>query len=118
MKKFLVGLLAALACFAMVACVPGDLAKAEEKMEKAGYSVTVSQGDVAEVLYGEEVVGFMVATKSEGSGLLNTKTYTITAILFENNKAAKAYAEGKEKSVVDGKWVYTGDEEAVKAFKK
>lgn len=118
MKKFLVGLLAALACFAMVACVPGDLAKAEAKMEKAEYSVTVSEGDAAQLLYGEECAGFMVATKTEGSGLLNTKVYTVTAILFETNAAAKAYAEGKDDVEVSGKWVYSGSEEAVKAFTK
>ena len=118
MKKFLVGLLAALACFAMVACVPGDLAKAEEKMEKAGYSVQVADGDLIVALYGEEVVGTVTATKTEGSGLLNTKVYSVTAILFENNAAAKSYAEGKEDVEVSGKWVYSGDEEAVKAFTK
>ena len=118
MKKFLVGLLAALACFAMVACVPGDLAKAEEKMEKAGYKVTVADGDLIVALYGEEVVGTVTATKTEGSGAFNTKVYSVTAILFENNAAAKFYAEDKEDVEVSGKWVFWGDESAVKAFKK
>lgn len=113
MKKFLVGLLAALACFAMVACVPSDLAKAEDKMEAAEYSVVVTEGDAAELLYGEDCVGFIVATTG---GLLNAKG--VTAILFADNAAAKAYAEDKEDAEVSGKWVFWGDESAVKAFKK
>lgn len=118
MKKFLVGLLAAVTCFALVACAPANLDKAEDKMEDAGYKVTVMEGDAAELLYGEDVVGMITATKTEGSGLLNMKTYTVTAILFESNKAAKSYAEGKDGVEVSGKWAISGSEEAVKEFTK
>ena len=118
MKKFWLGLVAALSCLILVACVPADLDKAEDKMEDAGYKVTVVSGDAAEFLYGEKVVGCITATKAEGSGLLNTKTYTVVAVLFESSKAAKSYAEGKDGVKVDGKWAISGDEKAVKAFKK
>ncbi len=118
MKKFLATICAFMMCAALVACAPADLDKAEDKMEDAGYRVVVVEGDAAELLYGEEVVGSITATKAEGSGLLNTKTYTVNAILFENNKAAKSYAEGKDDVEVSGKWAISGDEEAIKAFKK
>ena len=118
MKKFLAAIFAFVMCLTLVACVPADLDKAEDKMEEAGYKVVVSEGDAAEFLYGEEVVGSILATKAEGSGILNTKTYTVTAVLFENNKAAKSYAEGKDDVEVSGKWAISGDEEAIKAFKK
>ena len=116
MKKFLVGLLAALACFAMVACVPGDLAKAEEKMEKAGYNV-LNHEVKAEGFVG----GIAASLKSDNplgdlGNVLGGKG--IVAILFETAADAKAYAEGKEDVEVSGKWVFWGDEEAVKAFKK
>ena len=116
MKKFLVGLLAALACFAMVACVPGDLAKAEEKMEKAGYNVLNHEvkaegyvGGIAASLKGNNMIGDAFNAVA-GNGLI--------AILFETAADAKAYAEDKEDAEVSGKWVFWGSEEAVKAFKK
>ncbi|MBE5739287.1 MAG: hypothetical protein E7349_00345 [Clostridiales bacterium] len=118
MKKFLAAIFAFVMCLALVACVPADLDKAEDKMEEAGYKVTVMSGDAAELLYGEEVVGLITATKAEGSGILNTKTYTVNAVLFESSKAAKDYAEDKDDVEVSGKWAISGDEEAIKAFKK
>lgn len=116
MKKFLVGLLAALACFAMVACVPGDLAKAEEKMEEAGYNVMSYDldaegyvGGIAASLKSDNVLGDI-------GNALGGKT--MNAVLFETAADAKAYAEGKEDVEVSGKWVFWGDEDAIKAFKK
>ncbi len=116
MKKFLVGLLAALACFAMVACVPGDLAKAEEKMEKAGYNVASYE------LSAEGYVGGIAASLKSDNPLgdlgnaLGGKT--MNAVLFETADDAKAYAEGKENVEVSGKWVFWRNEDAIKAFKK
>ena len=118
MKKILAAIFVLIMSIAMVACVPADLDKAEDKMEDAGYSVTVVSGDAAELLYGEDVVGSITATKAEGSGILNMKTYTVNAVLFESSKAAKEYTEGKDDVNVSGKWAISGDEEAVKAFKK
>ena len=117
-KKFLAAIFAFVMCIALVACAPANLDKAEDKMEDAGYKVTVMEGDAAELLYGDDVVGLITATKAEGSGILNTKTYTVTAILFESNKAAKNYAEDKDGVEVSGKWAISGDEKAIKDFKK
>ncbi len=115
MKKFLVGLLAALACFAMVACVPSDLAKAEEKMEEAGYIVKAYDLDA------EGFVGGITATKGGSfgdiiGGVIDGDGFH--AYLFETAADAKAYAEDKDDAEVSGKWVFWGSEEAVKAFKK
>ena len=75
MKKFWTALVVLLSCLMLVACTPKNLDKAEVKMKDAGYSVEVVTGDAVEFLYGDEVVGSLVATKTEGSGLLNTKIY-------------------------------------------
>ena len=116
MKKFLVGLLAALACFAMVACVPSDLAKAEEKMEKAGYNVATHEidaegfvGGIAASLKSDNILGDI------GNALGGKTMY---AILFETAADAKAYAEENEGYKADGKWAYSGNEDAIKAFTK
>ena len=118
MKKFWTGLVVLLSFLMLVACTPKNLDKAEEKMKDAGYTVEVMSGELIEITYGEYAVGCLIATKKEGSGLLNTKLYTITAILFEDKDAAKSFAEGKEGVTVDGKWVYSGDKEAIDAFTK
>lgn len=116
MKKFLVALLAALACFAMVACVPSNLAKAEEKMKDAGYHV------VAYDLDAEGYVGGISASLKSDNILGDIGNAiggkTMHAVLFETAADAKAYAKDKENVEVNGKWVFWGDEEAIKAFEK
>lgn len=118
MKKFLCGLLAALTCICLVACAPGNLEKAEEKMEAAGYAVKTYDVDA------EGYVGGIVATKSGSvgdviGGLIDGNVFHAT--LFETKDAATKYFEslGEDtKAVQDGKWVYWGGEEAVEAFLK
>lgn len=113
MKKFLVALMAALTCFACVACAPANLEKAEEKMEEAGYEVIVSDKAIPGV---DGSVGSITAGKI-GDGII--------AVLFESKADAKEYYEehkdeGKEDQVVkqDGKWVYMGTEDAIEDFTK
>lgn len=108
MKKFLCGILAALTCLALVACTPSNVEDAEAKMKEAGYTVVAYNNDDAEGLQG----GF-VAT----SGLIGGNT--ITALYFETKQdAADFLKDAGEGATQDGKWVYWGDEAAIKAFKK
>jgi hypothetical protein len=112
MKKFLSLILAALTCLCFAACAPADLDKAKEKMEKAEYSVVVTQEDATELLYGEKAVGMIVASTG---GLLNAKV--VTAVLFEDAESAKALAKDQD-GKAEGKWAIWGDESAVDAFLK
>ena len=108
MKKIIVAILAALSCLFLFACVPSNVEKAEEKMEKAGYTVLAYSDKEAEGL-----VGGFIATK----GLIGGES--LTAVLFETVDDAKAFAEEiGSKAKRDGKWVYYGTEAAIKAFEK
>lgn len=110
-------LIAALGTLLLTACVPSSLEKAEEKLEKAGYTVMAYEGDAED--QEEGVVGGLVATK----GLLGSDGF-LTAILFDSATSAKeAFEEyqeeiGEEDTEVkqSGKWVYFGDEQAIKDF--
>lgn len=122
MKKIIVALMAALMCVAFAACAPANAEKAQAKMEKAGYSVqVVDDQTMIDTMFGEEAVATVSASKG---GLTNMKT--VSAILFESAKAAKAYYKDvKDDADEDdgvlkcsGKWVVGGDEEAVKDFLK
>ena len=127
MKKIISILLAAFTCLCLTACAPSDLEKAEEKMEKAGYSVVVTGENAAELLVGDDAEGMIVATKMEG-GLTNLKTETVTAYLFESITDAMEYYKEKKDDMDDkddktvfkmsGKWVIAGTEQAVKDFTK
>ena len=124
MKKFLVGILAALTCFAFVACAPNTVEDAKTKMEEAGYTVIVSGEAAAELIAGETAVDMLTATKSSG-GLTNLKIDNVSAIFFESSSAAKEYYESvkddKDEDEVakqDGKWVYVGTETAIADFTK
>ena len=110
MKKFLSTMIMALACVAMAACAPMSIEKAEEKMQKAGYTVVAYEKEDAEGL-----VGGFVATAGLG-GLLSGNT--MTALLFETTDAASDFysVANQAGAVLDGKWVYWGSEEAVDAF--
>lgn len=107
------------------ACAPSNTEKAKAKMEKAGYTATVTTfskvGDNGEVA---TVVG---AKKSDGNILSQVGSAlddNYAATLYDSSKSAKAAlektkdAEGKTSAVLAGKWVIVGSEAAIKAFKK
>ena len=109
MKKFLLAIITAIMCIGMAACTPSSVEKAEEKMQEAGYTVLAYSNEDA-----EGMVGGFTANK----GLIGGET--ITAMLFDSKDAASdfygTYSQINSKAVLDGKWVYSGSEEAVKAF--
>ena len=111
MKKFLLAIITAIMCIGMAACTPSSVEKAEEKMQEAGYTVLAYSNEDA-----EGMVGGFNATKS--TGLLSAET--LTALLFDSKDAATdfygTYSQFNKDAVLDGKWVYSGSEEAVKAF--
>ena len=111
MKKFLCALLAGFMCIGMAACAPMSVEKAEEKMQKAGYSVLAYTNDEA-----EGCVGSFLAQK----GLIGGST--LYACLFESKDAATDFystaSQISTSAVLDGKWVYWGDEAAIKEFTK
>ena len=107
--------LAAIACFAFIACTPSSLADAKDKMAKEGYRVDASN------ISAEGMVGGFTAIKTEG-GLI-VETDVILAFLFESKDDAKKFKAdfdnlvGKEYSPIqDGKWVYAGTEDAIEDF--
>ena len=118
MKKFFKVLtmgLAAIACFAFMACTPSSLAKAKEKMAREGQKVTVSE------IQAEGLVGGLTALKTEGT--INIEMDMILAFLFENEDAAKKFLSnfsalvGDDYTPIrDGKWVYAGTEDAIEDF--
>ena len=117
-------LLSALTCLCFVACAPANVEKAKEKMEAAGYSVELISEETTEIGLGEAAEGSIIATKTEG-GLLNLKTYILTAVLFDSTKAAKEYYEQTVENADDntgvkrsGKWVIVGSLEAIDVFMK
>ena len=112
MKKFLAGLLMAITCFAMVACAPMSVEKAESKMEDAGYTVVAYSGDDD----AEGLVGGIVATKMEG--LLDIDT--LTALYFSSMGEAKDYYDelDNDDAKWQGKWVFWGSEDAMEDFTK
>ena len=120
MKKLLGVLLVLVFALVLVGCAPKDAAAAKKKMEKKDYDVVVvhkDDGTVSRTLLaavGDGVVASVTCTKK-----VDDKNITVTALLFESAKAAKAwYGDTKEKNAgVAGKWVYYGDEQAVKDFK-
>ena len=111
MKKFLLAIVTAIMCIGMSACAPSSVEKAEEKMQKAGYTVVAYEKEDA-----EGFVGGFVATAGL-SGLLGGNT--MTALLFETTDAASDFysVANQAGAVLDGKWVYWGSEEAIKEFK-
>lgn len=124
MKKVL-GVITLLVCaILLVACAPSSSDAAVKKMEKAGYSASFTT--LKEV--GEDgEVGYLVATKGQSiggllDGLLDGDA--LSAALYDSSSnAKKAFdatknAEGKTSCVLVGKWVVSGSDEAVKAFKK
>lgn len=109
MKKFLLAIITAIMCIGMAACAPSTVEKAEEKMEKAGYTVLAYSNEEA-----EGMVGGFTAKK----GLIGGET--LTAMLFDSKDSATdfygTFSQGVKSAVLDGKWVYFGSEAAVEAF--
>ena len=109
MKKFLCAILAGLMCIGMAACAPSSVEKAEEKMQEAGYTVLAYTADDA-----EGCVGSFLAQK----GLIGGSS--LYACLFDSKDSATDFystiSQIQSKAVLDGKWVYWGDEAAVEAF--
>ncbi len=106
----------------LFACAPASIEKATTKMTKAGYTVTSYSTKDA-----EDSDGGITAVKANSL----TDWDGIYAVHFTSNKAAKAYyeklvgeskedkAEAKKDNLVqDGKWIYWGSTDAIKAFKK
>ena len=126
MKRFLKFLAAvSLTAFALLtsACMPWNLDKAQEKMEKAGYTVTVSREDADKA---DDCEGCIIAAKS-GDGLLGIlNTDTLIAFYFEDKEDATEFladARGLYETIYgtvkqDGKWVYAGTAAAIEAFEK
>ena len=96
--------------FVVLACVPSDLDKAYDKMAIEGYKVTINKakGD-------DGSLGFVVAMKTDEG-----ETETLVAYLFDSKGAAKKFYEANKASgetiLRDGKWVYSGTEDAIDDF--
>ena len=112
MKKLLtliVSLLLIVTMAFMAACTPKDVESAKKKMKEADYTVIGYESKDA-----ENLVGAFAATNP-----LAPLTDTLVALLFEDKESAKDFAEKTgENAVQDGKWVYWGAEDAIKAFTK
>lgn len=116
MKKIIsiisIVLTVALLTFVLCACVPSDVEKAEEKMEKAGY-IVISYSDAE----AEGLVGGISATKTGLTSGINT----IVALCFDSSSSAKEYYDENVAEDSDiqksGKWVFWGTEAAIEAFK-
>ena len=110
MKKFLCAILMGIMCLGFAACAPSSIEKAEEKMQEAGYTVLAYSNDDA-----EGCVGSFLAQK----GLINGST--LYACLFDSKDAATDFystaTQISSSAVLDGKWVYWGDEDAIDVFK-
>lgn len=112
LKSFCIVFVAIITGFAVTACKPGSVEKAQEKMQSAGYTVLEYEND--EGIEGF-VGGFIAMNISAGESMI--------AILFESKSDAEKFAEintdrsyGEVK--VEGKWLFAGSEGAIKAFKK
>ncbi len=105
-------LLVCITCLCFVACTPSSIDAAKDKMVKAGYSVTDHSVDEP-----DGFVGAFFAYK----GLFLAPDSSITAVLFDTEEDAVNAINNIiffSSFTQDGKWIYKGDEEAVKAFTK
>ena len=118
MKKVLSVITLLVCVVLLVACAPKDTEAAAAKMKKAGY---LSSTSVASEVKEDGYVGSITGTKDSLSEALSS---AYTAKLYKTSKQAKAAfnetkdAEGKSDATLVGKWVFWGNEEALKAFKK
>ena len=124
MRRILGVLILVVCAVLLVACAPADSDKAKAKMEKAGYTaVWYGNKEVSE----NGQVGYLSATKGSSIGSLIDGLLdgdSLVAVQYDTSAHAKQAfndsknAEGKTSAVLVGKWVVTGSDEAVKAFKK
>lgn len=106
MKKFILAIVMTVMCLGMTACASANMVLMEYKMDLKGYNVRVTEinenGCVGEI---------RCASSDKG---------IVTAWLFESTDAASDYyariSHGYRNAVLDGKWVYTGTEEAMDDF--
>ncbi len=110
MKWITLGAASAITCVAFVACAPASLEKAQEKMEAAGYTVET-----------EEYLGIgqIYAYNEDGdvlSGALYESTSDAKSAYELAESMASAMPEGYSLKRI-GKWVVTGTDAAIKAFK-
>ena len=122
LAKLFVILTALFAVVALASCAPKDSDAAKEKLDKAGYTAV---WNVYDEVQEDGAVGYLVATKGKTlGGMIDGLGDGLTAVLYKTAKQAKAAvaehkdAEGKSNYQVVGKWVVSGSEDAVKAFKK
>lgn len=122
MKKFLVGLVALIACVGMSACTPFTVDGAEKKLEKAGYEVSIHEADsimAATLGNPDGLVSYVTAAKAEG--VLGLEGEMLMAAYFESILDAKDYYNSgntADDAKWEGKWVYWGTEEAMEEFGK
>ena len=121
MKKVFKSVFMVALCFmlgvGLTACKPKNVDKAISRMEDAGYTIVgYTDGEDA-----EGYVGGFVASNVESV----TEIDGMMAMLFDSKSSAEEYfnsiTEKENKSmfgewVLDGKWVYTGSDAAVRAF--
>ena len=117
MKKFLAVITLLVCVVLLVACAPKDTEAAVKKMKKAGYTATAA---VASEVKEDGYVGSVSGTKDSLSEALSG---IYSAELYKTAKQAKAAyektqnAEGKSNATLVGKWIFYGNEDALKAFK-
>lgn len=99
--------------FALLACTPANLEKAEEKMDKAGYDVSVLADDDSDA-------GTVFATKGNEKIMAKFFIDEEAAEEFYNNdvKMLAFVAYDIDSAVLDGKWIYAGSAKAIEDFKK
>ena len=96
----------------LTACTPASVDAAKDKMTKAGYSIS----DYDYSLY-ENAIGGLTAYKGT---ILSGNRVSVSAVLFETEEDATNAANNALviQWTVDGKWIYSGDAEAIEAFTK
>ena len=112
LKIFALILVASLLALTLTSCTPASIDAAKSKMINAGYSVE----DYA--LTPNNAVGGIYAYKG---ALFSSERVTVTAILYETTQEAVNAVNNAifdTGSIADGRWVYWGDEAAIKDFTK
>ena len=95
----------------MLACTPTNLEKAEEKMGKAGYNVSIIADENAEGVLvaskgNERIMAMLFQTKEQAEEFYNNDYKMLAFILYDIDNA-----------VLDGKWIYSGTAQSIKDFK-
>ena len=124
MKKLFAIIAAVVLLFSLASCAPKDASKAEEKLEKKGYSVVVDENLIpaALKLAGIDVDAVVTAVKD----IEDADDEFVTAYLFSSKDDAKAaieklseWAEKKNEESnfkQSGCWLYAGSDKGMKDF--